>query len=105
MECPADSTVDIVRRRPHTRRESLHLGVVRLPTLAGGVLGGRAVDRYGGRPLILTDVTVRTTTPGLGRVGIEVTGRALTIVPGLPGLAVTQRAEGPVERFTTAGAP
>ncbi len=53
----------------------------------------------------LTDVTVRTTTPGLGRVGIEVTGRALTIVPGLPGLAVTQRAEGPVERFTTAGAP
>jgi Flp pilus assembly protein TadG len=53
----------------------------------------------------LTDVTVRATTRGQGRVGIEVTGRALTILPGLPGLAVTQRAEGPVERFTTAGAP
>ncbi len=53
----------------------------------------------------LTDIAVRATTPSVGRVGIEVTGKALTIVPGLPAMAVTQHAEGPVERFTTAGSP
>jgi predicted MFS family arabinose efflux permease len=33
---------------------------LRAPTIAGGLLGGRAVDRFGGRPLILLDVASRT---------------------------------------------
>ena len=53
----------------------------------------------------LTDLTVTATTPGAGQVGIEVTGRALSLVPGIPGPTVFQSAAGPVERFTTAGAP
>jgi predicted MFS family arabinose efflux permease len=38
---------------------ALVLVALRLPTLAGGVLGGRAVDSFGGRPLILVSVAVR----------------------------------------------
>lgn len=33
------------------------------------------------------------------RVRIEVTGRALSVLPGVSGLSVSQHAEGPVERF------
>lgn len=33
---------------------------VRLPTLAGGILGGRAVDRYGPIPMMLLDGVTRT---------------------------------------------
>jgi len=53
----------------------------------------------------LTSITITTTTAGPGRVGVQVSGRALSIVPGVPGLDVTQSAAGPVERFTTVGAP
>ena len=53
----------------------------------------------------LTDVTITATTPGAGQVGVEVSGRALSLIPGLPGPTVSQSAAGPVERFTTAGAP
>ncbi|MGV8966600.1 MAG: TadE/TadG family type IV pilus assembly protein [Cellulomonas sp.] len=53
----------------------------------------------------LTDVTITATTPGAGQVGVEVSGRALSLLPGVPGPTVTQSAAGPVERFTTAGAP
>jgi Flp pilus assembly protein TadG len=53
----------------------------------------------------LTDVTVAPTTPGAGQVGVQVTGRSLSIVPGVPGPTVTQSAAGPRERFTTPGAP
>jgi Flp pilus assembly protein TadG len=38
------------------------------------------------------------TTPTVVR--IEVTGRALSVLPGIPGLPVRQAAEAPVERFT-----
>ena len=31
---------------------------------------------------------------------IEVTGRALSVLPGVPGLPVRQHAQGPIERFT-----
>src|ERR687889_478815 len=34
--------------------------VLRLPTLVSGVLLGRAVDRWGARPLLLLDLTTRT---------------------------------------------
>ena len=51
----------------------------------------------------LTDVTATATSPGAGQVGVEVTGRSLSLLPGVPGPAVTQSAEGPIERFTVAG--
>lgn len=53
----------------------------------------------------LTSVTITTATAGPGQVGVQVSGRAMSIVPGIPGLDVTQSAAGPIERFTTAGAP
>jgi hypothetical protein len=37
------------------------------------------------------------------RVRIQVSGTALSMIPGLPGLKITQSASGPVERWTTAG--
>ena len=51
----------------------------------------------------LTDITATATSPGAGQVGVQVTGRSLSLLPGVPGVAVTQSAEGPVERFTVAG--
>ena len=65
---------------------------------AGAFLGAHAGDT-------LTTVTISATRPGAGQVGVVVSGRVLSIVPGIPGLVVTQSATGPVERFTTAGAP
>ena len=43
--------------------------------------------------------------PAAGQVQVVVTGRSLSILPGVGGIAVSQSAAGPVERFTTAGAP
>lgn len=37
------------------------------------------------------------------RVRVEVSGTALSMIPGLPGLHVTQSASGPVERWTVPG--
>jgi Flp pilus assembly protein TadG len=53
----------------------------------------------------LTDTTVSSAGSTPTRIRIEVTGRALSVLPGIPGLQVTQGAEGPVERFTTESAP
>lgn len=53
----------------------------------------------------LTDVTATAISPGADQVGVLVAGRALSVLPGIPGLTVTQSAAGPIERFTTAGAP
>jgi Flp pilus assembly protein TadG len=39
------------------------------------------------------------------QIRIQVRGRALSVLPGIPGLTVSQSAEGPVERFTTASRP
>jgi MFS family permease len=36
----------------------------RVPALLGGVLGGRAVDRFGARPMLLFDAVARTVTMG-----------------------------------------
>jgi Flp pilus assembly protein TadG len=36
---------------------------------------------------------------------VTVTGRTLSLLPGLPGWAVSQSASGPVERFTRPGQP
>jgi predicted MFS family arabinose efflux permease len=43
---------------------------LRLPTLVGGVVGGRAVDRFGGRPLMLVDASAR----GLLMVALAIAG-------------------------------
>jgi len=51
----------------------------------------------------LTAVTITTATAGPGQVGVQVSGRAMSIVPGIPGLDVTQSAAGPIERFTAGG--
>ncbi|MDA8440177.1 MAG: pilus assembly protein [Propionibacterium sp.] len=53
----------------------------------------------------LVAVTITATTPETGQVGVQVTGRSLSLLPGVPGLVVTQSAAGPIERFTTPGAP
>ncbi len=36
---------------------------------------------------------------------VTVTGRAVSLLPGLPGWSISQAASGPVERFTRAGQP
>ncbi|MGC0334954.1 Flp pilus assembly protein TadG [Streptomyces sp. SAI-170] len=37
------------------------------------------------------------------RVRVEVSGTALSMIPGVPGLGITQSASGPVERWTVPG--
>jgi Flp pilus assembly protein TadG len=61
------------------------------------------LDAHGANAL--TAVTVASLTPGAGQVGVQVTGRSLSIVPGVAGLRVTQSAAGPVEHFTVRGGP
>ncbi|NMR19222.1 TadE/TadG family type IV pilus assembly protein [Cellulomonas fimi] len=71
---------------------------------AAGPAAARAfLDAHGADTL--TDITITGTTPGPSQVGVEVTGRSLSVLPGVPGLLVRQSATGPVERFTTAGTP
>ncbi|MFD5017143.1 TadE/TadG family type IV pilus assembly protein [Streptomyces chartreusis] len=48
----------------------------------------------------LTGYSITASSNGQ-RVRIEVSGTALSIIPGLPGLQITQSASGPVERWTT----
>ncbi|HEY3545804.1 MAG TPA: TadE/TadG family type IV pilus assembly protein [Propionicimonas sp.] len=53
----------------------------------------------------LTNSTVTATTPSAGHVMVQVSGRALSLLPFVPGLPVQTSAQGPVERFTTPGQP
>ncbi|MGX1487797.1 TadE family protein [Streptomyces tendae] len=50
----------------------------------------------------LTGYSVFVSSDGQ-RVRVEVSGTALSMIPGLSGLQITQSASGPVERWTTAG--
>jgi hypothetical protein len=61
------------------------------------------IQRAGGEDVLLgSSVTsVRTATTAT----VTVTGRTMSLVPGVPGWSVSQTAAGPVERFTTAGQP
>ena len=61
------------------------------------------IDQQAGDSLTQTVVSSAGSTPTLIR--IQVSGRALSVFPGIPGIQVTQSADGPVERFTTDGAP
>lgn len=58
---------------------------------------------HGADTLLNPDVT--TSSPATGQVRVVVTGRSVSVLPGVAGLAVSQSAAGPLERFTTAGAP
>ena len=58
---------------------------------------------HGADTLLNPDVT--TASPAAGQVQVVVTGRSVSVLPGVAGLAVSQSAAGPLERFTTAGAP
>ena len=53
----------------------------------------------------LTGTQVSEEFPTPGQVTVDVTGRAVSVLPGAAGPAVTQSAQAPIERFTVAGAP
>ena len=57
------------------------------------------LDQQAGDSLTATTISSAGSTPTLVR--IAVTGRSLSVLPGVPGLTVTQDALVPVERFTT----
>jgi Flp pilus assembly protein TadG len=61
------------------------------------------LERAGG-PDVLAAATV-TSVRTAGAATVTVTGHAISLVPGLPGWAVSQTASGPVERFTREGEP
>lgn len=87
---------------------SLALGAAQEGLAAGRAYGAPAeagrerarsfLDATAGDSLMGSAVTATTTATTLS---IEVTGRALSVLPGVPGLPVRQRAEGPIERFTS----
>lgn len=53
----------------------------------------------------LTDTTVTAAGSSATSIRVQVTGRSLSVLPGVPGITVTQTAEAPVERFTTDQTP
>jgi len=69
-----------------------------------GVARARAAlaDRGGGA---LRDVSVSDAGSTSDTVRITVSGRSVSVIPGLPGLAVRGSAHAPRERFTLPGAP
>ncbi|MFF4121309.1 TadE/TadG family type IV pilus assembly protein [Streptomyces sp. NPDC001714] len=62
---------------------------------ARSVLGRTAGDSLSG-------YSVAASTTGQ-RVRVQVSGTALSMIPGVPGLTITQSASGPVERWTVPG--
>ncbi|HEY7859382.1 MAG TPA: TadE family protein [Candidatus Nanopelagicales bacterium] len=64
-----------------------------------GVARARQFLRHSaGDSLVATSVAASASNAM--RVRIEVSGRSLSVIPGVDGMAVTQSAEAPVERFT-----
>lgn len=63
----------------------------------------RFVDANGGDTLL--GPTAVSQASGAGRVQVTVSGRSLSAIPGMGGIAVSQSAAGPVERFVAGGAP
>jgi Flp pilus assembly protein TadG len=53
----------------------------------------------------LLSASAATSNPAVGQVQVVVTGRSLSVLPGVAGPAVSQAAAGPVERFTTETTP
>jgi Flp pilus assembly protein TadG len=69
----------------------------RAPAEAGRVRAQAFLARTAGDSLVASTVTANVTSRV---VRVEVTGRALSVLPGVPGLPVRQHAEGPVERYS-----
>lgn len=86
---------------------SLALGAAQEGVAAGRAYGASAASGQqraqdflaatAGDSLLGAQVTTRSDATS---VRIEVTGRALSVLPGVPGLPVRQHAQGPRERFT-----
>lgn len=64
---------------------------------SGRIRAQQFLDRAAGDSLLQPEVTVRATAT---TVRVEVSGRSLSVLPGVPGIAVRQAAEGPRERYT-----
>lgn len=72
--------------------------------LPEGVARARSfLDATAGDSLLAAAVSSAGSTST--RIRIRVTGRSLSVLPGVPGVQVAQEASGPKERFTTAGTP
>lgn len=69
----------------------------------GPIVALAFVNDNGGDTLLGASALV--SSPGVGRVEVIVSGRSLSVVPGLPGPSVSQSASGPVERFISDGQP
>lgn len=61
------------------------------------------IDQAGGHDVI-TAVNV-TSNRGANQATVTVTGRPISVIPGILNLKVSQTAHGPIEVFTTPGAP
>jgi Flp pilus assembly protein TadG len=83
-------------------------GLTAARTRTGSVEEGRQaaaafIERAGGEDVLLGSSVKSVRTPTTATV--TVTGRTLSLVPGLAGWSVSQTASGPVERFTRVGQP
>ena len=74
----------------------------RADTSAGAARAAQFLAEHAGDQL--TAVTITGAADGT-TVRVDVTGRSLSLLPGVSGPLVHQSAQGPIERFTTAGAP
>lgn len=70
----------------------------RASSSAGVARAQSFLQRAAGDSLRAATVSDAGSTPT--RVRIEVRGRSLSVLPGVPGLSVVQSAQGPAERFT-----
>lgn len=73
-------------------------------TATAGAQQARSFVSDAGGNNILTHLKV-TPSRSATEASITVTGRSLSVLPGLPGLPVSQTATQPVERLTTPGGP
>ena len=70
---------------------------------AGRVRAETFLADHGGD--VVLDPVVTASAPSPGHVAVEIRARSLSLLPFVPGPVIVQSAQGPVERFTTAGAP
>lgn len=68
---------------------------------AGAARAQDVLGRIAGSSLL--GPTVSTGGSSAERIRIQVSGTAPSMLPGVPGLTITQSASGPVERWTTGG--
>ncbi|WP_331721503.1 TadE family protein [Streptomyces sp. NBC_00212] len=69
----------------------------------GAAKAKRVLDEVGSS--LLTDRTVSTDGSTPERLRVRVDAQALSMIPGISGIHVQATVSGPIERWTTAGAP